>query len=138
MIRSSYKYEEIVSPAERDDMICFVSLEHESRLENPETRATHFSLCMDVKLKFEVLASSKDCPIQMMKQLNKPVYGVQFHPEGYTERPYDRRSSLVNFVYPEGYAQAQPDGRSLLTNFFSDRRSLELELGMDQVRLCLP
>ena len=69
MIRSSYKYEEIVSPAERDDMICFVSLEHESRLENTETRATHFSLCMDVKLKFEVLASSKDCPIQMMKQL---------------------------------------------------------------------
>ncbi len=30
---------------------------------------------------FEVLASSESCKIQAMKHKNKPIYGVQFHPE---------------------------------------------------------
>ena len=30
---------------------------------------------------FEVLASSDSCKIQAMKHKNKPIYGVQFHPE---------------------------------------------------------
>lgn len=67
---------------------------------------------------FQLLASSPDCPIQVMKQLDKPVYGTQFHPEGYTEAPHDRRNSLVNLVYPEGHEQAQVDGRKFLANFF--------------------
>ncbi len=67
---------------------------------------------------FEVLASSDECRIQVMKQVDKPVYGVQFHPEGYTEGPYDRRNRLVNLAYPDGYAQEQSAGRELLANFF--------------------
>lgn len=67
---------------------------------------------------FSVLASTDDCPIQVIKRQDRPVYGVQFHPEGYTERPYDPRSLLANLVYPEGYPEAQPDGRRLLANFF--------------------
>jgi len=31
--------------------------------------------------KFELLASSKDCIVQAMKHKNKPIYGLQFHPE---------------------------------------------------------
>jgi len=30
---------------------------------------------------FELLASSKDCKIQAMKHKQKPLYGLQFHPE---------------------------------------------------------
>ena len=30
---------------------------------------------------FEILASSENCKIQAMKHKNKPIYGVQFHPE---------------------------------------------------------
>jgi len=67
---------------------------------------------------FQVLASTDACRIQVMKQIDKPVYGTEFHPEGYTEGPYDRRSRLVNLVYPEGYAQERSDGRKLLVNFF--------------------
>jgi GMP synthase-like glutamine amidotransferase len=67
---------------------------------------------------FQVLASSRDCPIQVLKQFDKPVYGAQFHPEGFTEWPHDRRNPLVNLVYPEGYALAQTDGREFIANFF--------------------
>jgi GMP synthase-like glutamine amidotransferase len=66
---------------------------------------------------FRLLASSRDCTIQAMKRRDRPVYGVQSHPEGYTENPHDQRSSLVNLVYPEGYPEARPDGRDLMANF---------------------
>ena len=67
---------------------------------------------------FKLLASSDDCPIQMIRRVDRPVYGTQFHPEGYTERARDRRNSLVNLVYPGGYPEARPAGRDLLANFF--------------------
>jgi GMP synthase-like glutamine amidotransferase len=67
---------------------------------------------------FRVLASSKDCPIQALKQNGKPVYGVQFHPESYTEKPYDQRNPLVNVIYPDGYPRAEVAGRELIANFF--------------------
>jgi GMP synthase (glutamine-hydrolysing) len=67
---------------------------------------------------FQLLASTPDCRIQVMKRSDRPVYGTQFHPEGFTEGPYDRRSPLVSLVYPEGQPQGRPDGRTLLANFF--------------------
>lgn len=30
---------------------------------------------------FEVLASSKDCQVQAMRHTNRPLFGLQFHPE---------------------------------------------------------
>ena len=30
---------------------------------------------------FQILASGEDCKIQAMKHKNKPIYGIQFHPE---------------------------------------------------------
>ena len=45
------------------------------------------------------LASSRDCPVQACVHRERPVYGVQFHPEAATD--------------------AYPDGRRLLRNFFT-------------------
>lgn len=66
---------------------------------------------------FEVLASTNDCCIQVLKRKDKPIYGTQFHPEAYTEWPHDQRNSLVNLVYPDGYPHARSDGRTLISNF---------------------
>ena len=67
---------------------------------------------------FQLLASTDNCRVQLMRQADRPVYGAQFHPEGYTDWPNDQRSEKVNVVYPTGYERAEPDGRKLLTNFF--------------------
>jgi GMP synthase (glutamine-hydrolysing) len=67
---------------------------------------------------FQVLASSRDCSIQALKQNGRLVYGVQFHPESYTELPNDRRNPLVNLIYPDGYPRAEVAGRELIANFF--------------------
>jgi len=47
---------------------------------------------------FVVLASTEECRVQAYRHTDRPLYGVQFHPEGYTE--------------------AYPDGRRLLENLF--------------------
>jgi len=67
---------------------------------------------------FRLLASTRDCRVQLMRQTDRPVYGAQFHPEAFTEWPNDQRSELVNLIYPSGYDRAALDGRQLLTNFF--------------------
>ena len=78
----------------------------------------HYCEAKAVPPGFHLLASTADCRVQLMKRDDKPVYGAQFHPEGYTEWPCDDRSELVNLVYPEGHSVAQPAGRKLLENFF--------------------
>ena len=77
----------------------------------------HYCEVKQLPTGFQLLASTSDCRIQVMKRGDRPVYGTQFHPEGYTEGPYDLRSPLVSLVYPEGQALGQPDGRTLLANF---------------------
>jgi len=86
--------------------------------EAPIFLAAHYAESKGTPPGFELLASTDACRVQAIRQTGKPVYGVQFHPEAYTETPDDRRSWLVRTVYPQGYPQAQPDGRTLLTNFF--------------------
>jgi GMP synthase-like glutamine amidotransferase len=46
---------------------------------------------------FQVLASSDACPIQALKQVDKLVYGTQFHPEWFSEEQTDGRQLLTNF-----------------------------------------
>jgi len=77
----------------------------------------HYWEVKQVSSGFEILASSDQCQIQVMKRSDKPVYGTQFHPEGYTDGPCDSRSILVNLVYPEGYGQERSDGKEFLANF---------------------
>jgi GMP synthase-like glutamine amidotransferase len=78
----------------------------------------HYCEAKGVPPGFRLLARTDDCRVQLVRQSDRPVYGTQFHPEGYTEWPNDQRSELVNLVYPSGYDRAAPDGRQLLCNFF--------------------
>lgn len=77
----------------------------------------HYWEVKQVPVGFEILASSDQCRVQVMKRSDRPVYGTQFHPEGYTDGPCDSRSILVNLVYPEGYGQQRSDGKVLLASF---------------------
>jgi GMP synthase (glutamine-hydrolysing) len=85
---------------------------------SPEFLEVHHCEIKTLPPGFDVLASTADCRIQVIKQQGKPVYGTQFHPESYTESACDRRNPLVNLVYPDGYPDARPAGRRLLANFF--------------------
>lgn len=46
---------------------------------------------------FRQLATSDGCPIQAIGHETRPLYGVQFHPERYTERHRDGQAILANF-----------------------------------------
>jgi GMP synthase-like glutamine amidotransferase len=86
---------------------------------SPRFLAAHYWEVKEVPADFDLLASSDFCRIQAIKQVGKPVYGTQFHPEAYTEgKQADRRGWLINWVYPEGYTEEETDGRRLLVNFF--------------------
>jgi GMP synthase-like glutamine amidotransferase len=84
----------------------------------PTFLEAHFCELKELPVGFERLASTAECPIQAMKRVGRLVYGVQFHPEAYTEGTHDRRNSLVDLIYPDGSAPDRPDGQRLLANFF--------------------
>jgi GMP synthase-like glutamine amidotransferase len=84
----------------------------------PTFLQVHYCEVKDLPVGFQVLASSQECRIQLMRQLDRPVYGTQFHPESYAEWAGDWRNPLVNLVYPAGCPEAHPDGRDLLSSFF--------------------
>jgi GMP synthase (glutamine-hydrolysing) len=67
---------------------------------------------------FVNLASTDDCAIQVLRRVDRPVYGTQFHPEGYSLKPYDALSLSAMMHDPTGYPEARPDGRRLIENFF--------------------
>jgi GMP synthase-like glutamine amidotransferase len=46
---------------------------------------------------FELLASTDECQVQAYRHPKKPLYGVQFHPEGYTDHYPDGRKVLESF-----------------------------------------
>ena len=47
---------------------------------------------------FEIVASTKTCPIQAIRHLSQPLFGVQFHPEFYAPEYPDGRIVLENFL----------------------------------------
>jgi GMP synthase (glutamine-hydrolysing) len=53
---------------------------------------------------FARLAGSEACAIQAMRHATRPLYGVQFHPERYTEAHPDGRVILANFFRLAGLA----------------------------------
>jgi GMP synthase-like glutamine amidotransferase len=85
---------------------------------SPVFLQVHYCEVKELPRGFKVLASSDECRIQMIRRLDRPVYGTQSHPEGYTEWAHDWRNPLVKLVYPGGYPQARLAGRDLLANFF--------------------
>ena len=46
---------------------------------------------------FEVVATTKNCPVAAMQNVSKKLYGVQFHPE--VEHSLDGDKILKNFLY---------------------------------------
>jgi GMP synthase-like glutamine amidotransferase len=59
----------------------------------------HFWHLIRLPESLRTIARNRNCPVQALRHVSKPVYGVQFHPE---------------FHDPE-----HPDGRRILENFFS-------------------
>ncbi len=46
---------------------------------------------------FELLATSAECRIEMMKHTERPIYGAQFHAENWVEPYFDGRTIMGNF-----------------------------------------
>ena len=66
----------------------------------PETIMVLESHYCEVKAlppEFVLLASNDNCRIQAMRHRERPVYGTQFHPEGYTNDYPHGRTILENF-----------------------------------------
>ena len=57
----------------------------------------HFWELKAVPYGFVRLAGSEACPVQAMRHGSRPLYGVQFHPERYSELHPDGRAILANF-----------------------------------------
>jgi len=66
--------------------------------DQPVIFQSHYWEVKSAPARFQVLAESELCPIQILAHESRPLFGVQFHPEAYDE--------------------AHPAGRQLLANFF--------------------
>lgn len=63
----------------------------------PIVREAHYCEIKRLPPDFKLLASTPECRIQAMRHLKRPIVGVQFHPELYTERFPDGKRILENF-----------------------------------------
>ena len=71
-----------------------------SRICPPEITVwhSHFDEVKKLPPDFEATASNETCPIQAMQHKERPVFGVQFHPELFDEDFPDGRRVLENFL----------------------------------------
>jgi hypothetical protein len=114
-------------------MICYVDLEHPelgpsmlserpNATERPlfagldETvvvEQRHFWELKTAPVGFVRLAASDACPIQAIRHGGRPLYGVQFHPERYSERHPDGRIILSNFFRLAGFPAPRSEAAAL-------------------------
>jgi GMP synthase-like glutamine amidotransferase len=73
----------------------------------------HFWELKQVPSGFVRLAGSDACPVQAMRHERRPLYGVQFHPERYSDRHPDGRAILSNFFRLVASAAARSDAAAL-------------------------
>jgi GMP synthase-like glutamine amidotransferase len=59
------------------------------------------------------LADSEACRIQAIRHASRPLYGVQFHPERYSQRHPDGRTIMANFFGLAGGASRRPETAAL-------------------------
>jgi GMP synthase (glutamine-hydrolysing) len=59
---------------------------------------SHFDEVKDLPPGFEATASNQTCSIQAMQHKERPVFGVQFHPELFDDAHPDGRRVLENFL----------------------------------------
>ncbi|UCD20314.1 MAG: gamma-glutamyl-gamma-aminobutyrate hydrolase family protein [candidate division WOR-3 bacterium] len=60
-------------------------------------RESHQEMVVEVPFDFELLASSPNCPVEIIKHSMLPIYGVQCHPERFDEEHPVGRTILENF-----------------------------------------
>jgi GMP synthase (glutamine-hydrolysing) len=58
---------------------------------------SHEEMVVDLPFDFELLGNSPNCPLEVMKHSNLPMYGVQFHPERFDKEHPAGKSILENF-----------------------------------------
>lgn len=63
-------------------------------MEMPER---HYAQCTKLPEEFDLLASSQECKVQVIKHKQRLLYGTQFHPEIYDDQHLDGRRLLENF-----------------------------------------
>ena len=59
---------------------------------------SHFDEVKSLPEGFKTTASNQTCPIQAMQHQNRPIFGVQFHPELFDDDHPDGRRVLENFL----------------------------------------
>jgi GMP synthase (glutamine-hydrolysing) len=59
---------------------------------------SHFDEVKELPKGFRSTASNETCAIQAMQQEDRPLFGVQFHPELFDEKHPDGRRVLENFL----------------------------------------
>jgi GMP synthase (glutamine-hydrolysing) len=73
----------------------------------------HFWELKAVPSGFVRLAGSEACPIQAIHHGSRPLYGVQFHPERYSERHPAGRTILTNFFRLVGFPALRSEAVAL-------------------------
>jgi len=63
----------------------------------PVVYQSHYWQLTETPVGFDLCASSAACPIQALSRTDRPVFGVQFHPERYDESHRDGEAMLRNF-----------------------------------------
>ena len=59
---------------------------------------SHFDEVKSLPLDFLATAANDTCPIQAMQHSERPLFGVQFHPELFDDAHPDGRRVLENFL----------------------------------------
>jgi GMP synthase-like glutamine amidotransferase len=60
-------------------------------------RESHEEMVAKIPYDFELLAESPNCPVEAIKHMVYPIYGVQFHPERYDDKHPAGQMILENF-----------------------------------------
>ncbi len=71
----------------------------------PVVMESHYWEIKDLPEGFRILASTDWCEIQVMQNNTLPIYGIQGHPEAYTEQNPDGKQFLRNFAVATGLVE---------------------------------
>ena len=65
--------------------------------EGISSNQSHTDYILEVPEGFDVVATTKNCPVAAMHNVDKKLYGVQFHPE--VEHSIEGDKIITNFLY---------------------------------------